>query len=163
MSITVTTDSINIVAVNIRPTYGTQYKGDFVKRGSYSKNSFTFSSSTRGGNFTAFGESFNFFVHGAEEDYLRRLKEENGQKNAGKETKNGANIAGNTAQYSGGLSLKAIIWIGFIIVILYMFREEIYQNRHEIAEFFISAILIGKDIIKSFFDFLFLLAQEFLV
>ena len=153
MSVTVTTDNIQISAVNIRPTYGSGYRGDFVKRGQLGgKVEFTFSANTLYGNHSPFGIPITYYVHGAAEDYQRRLVEDIEHKKRVKESKRKKSGQEEKKQSSGGLTLNKIVWGCVIIFALYAFREDIYENREEIIKFILSIISLFIDIVVAVFE-----------
>lgn len=153
MSVTVTTDDIDVVAVDIRHKYGQQYEGYFVHRGKLSGRVwFQFSAYSMTGNAAPFGKGINYFVHGAKEDYERRLVEDIEHKKRIKESKRKKSGQEEKKQSSGGLTLNKVVWGCVIIFALYAFREDIYANREEIIKFILSIISLFIDIVVAVFE-----------
>ena len=159
MSVTVTTDDIDIVVVGIRPKYGSYYEGYFVHRGELSGRIwFQFDALSATGNAAPFGKNIHYFVHGAKEDYWRRLLEEQENRKLIKESKKRKKSEQEEKkqsrqeekkQSSGGLTLNKIVWGCVIIFALYAFREDIYENREEIIKFILSIISLFIDIVVA--------------
>jgi hypothetical protein len=77
MSVSITTDNIDIVGIVVGPTSqnSSSYKAYWVTRtDNMSKTWFEFNQSTTRGNASHKGIGFNYFIHGAQEDYLMRMK-----------------------------------------------------------------------------------------
>jgi len=152
MSVSVTTSDIDIVAVNIRPKSkdSYDYTGDFVLRSGSSRSTvaFSFSASTVSGSYSAFGRSFNYYVQGAKEDWEQRRASATVTKKTRVKTKK---------KTSSEFKKRYIFYI-LVVFLLYVFRNEIYENEELIINAIIELLKIILEVIKivviSIYEFL---------
>lgn len=154
MSVSVTTSDIDIVAVNVRPksAKSNEYVGDFVQRSGSSRSTvaFSFSSTTVSGNYSAFGKSFSYYVHGAKEDWEQRRASNNkvviSKKKNSKVKKNGKT----------GFKKRYFLYT-LLLLFIYIFRDAIYENEDiligSLIELFSIILEVIKILIISFFKF----------